>query len=133
MEAPDKTSEISSVTGRLISLVLELPEEQQKTLLAELELKRSNERRRHTRKSFITVVDFVSQGRVYREFVQNISGSGVYIQASGSFSVGQEVVLTFSFRDAQKHARITGRIARVADTGIGVEFNMSGSRDDLPD
>ncbi len=73
----NKTSEISSVTDRLISLVMELSEEQQETLLEELELKLSKERRRHTRKSFITVVDFASQGRAYREFVQNIGRSGV--------------------------------------------------------
>ena len=133
MEDLDKISKISSVTDRLISLVSELPEEQQKTLLAELELKLPKERRLHPRKSFITVVDFVSQGRAYREFIQNISGSGVYIQTSESFSVGKEVVLTFSFRDAQKHVKIAGRIARVADTGIGVEFNMRSFRDALSD
>ena len=124
MDDLNKTSEISSVTDRLISLVMELSEEQQETLLEELELKLSKERRRHTRKPFITAVDFASQDRAYREFVQDISGNGVYIQTSRPFSVGQDVVLTFPFPDSQKHVKITGRIARVADTGIGVQFNM---------
>jgi len=132
MEDFNKTSEISSVTDRLISLVMELSEEQQETLLKKLELKLSKERRRHTRKSFITVVDFACQGRACREFVQDISGSGAYIQTSRSFSVGQDVVLTFPFPDSQKHVKITGRIARVADTGIGVQFNMRSFRDELP-
>jgi len=127
-----KTSKISSVTDRLISLVMELSEEQQEILLEELELKLSKERRRHTRKPFITVVDFASQGRAYREFVQDISGSGVYIQTSESFSVGQDVVLTFAFPDSQKHVKITGRIVRVADRGIGVQFDMRSFRDKLP-
>ena len=132
MDDFNKTSEISSVTDRLISLVMELSEEQQETLLEELELKLSKERRRHTRKSFITVVDFASQGRAYRELVQDIGESGVYIQTSRSFSVGQDVVLTFPFPDSQKHVKITGRIARVADTGIGVQFNMRSFREELP-
>ncbi len=132
MDDLNKTSEISSVTDRLISLVMELSEEQQETLLEELELKLSKERRRHTRKFFITVVDFASQGRAYREFVQNIGRSGVYIQTSRSFSVRQDVVLTFPFPDSQRHVKITGRIARVADTGIGAQFNMRSFRDDLP-
>ena len=131
MDDFDKISEISSLTDRLISLIVKLSEEQQETLLEELELKLSKERRRHTRKTFMTVVDFASQGRAYREFLQDISGSGVYIQTSGSFSVGQDVVLTFPFPDSQKHVKITGRIARVADTGIGVQFNMGGFRDEL--
>ncbi len=132
MDDLNKTSETSSVTDRLISLVMELSEEQQETLLEELELKLSKERRRHTRKPFITVVDFASQGRAYREFVQDIGGSGVYIQTSRSFSVRQDVVLTFPFPDSQKHVKITGRIARVADTGIGVQFNMRSFREELP-
>jgi len=124
--------EISSVADRLISLVMELSEEQQETLLKELELKLSKERRRHTRKPFITVVDFASQGRAYREFIKDISGSGVYIQTSRPFSVGQDVVLTFPFPNSQKHVKITARIARVNDAGIGVQFDMKGSRDEFP-
>jgi Tfp pilus assembly protein PilZ len=130
MEDLDKISEISSVTDRLISLVLELPEEQQEALLAELELKLSKERRRHARKSFVTVVDFASQGRAYREFVNNISESGVYIQTSGSFSVEQDVTMTFSFPGYQKHVKISGRIARVEETGIGVEFDSKSIDDE---
>ena len=124
--------EISSVADRLISLVMELSEEQQETLLKELELKLSKERRRHTRKPFITVVDFASQGRAYREFIKDISGSGVYIKTSRPFSVGQDVVLTFPFPNSQKHVKITARIARVNDAGIGVQFDMKGSRDEFP-
>ena len=132
MDDLNKTWEISSATDQLISLVMELSEDQQEPLLEELKLKLSKERRHHTRKPFITVVDFASQGRAYREFVQDISGSGVYIQTSRPFSVGQDVVLTFPFPDSQKHVKITGRIARVADTGIGVQFNMRSFRDELP-
>ena len=132
MDDLNKIWEISSVTDRLISLAMELSEEQQKTLLEELESKLSKEGRRHTRKPFITVVDFASQGRAYREFIKDISGSGVYIQTSRPFFVGQDVVLTFPFPDSQKHVKITGRIVRVADTGIGVQFNMRSPRDELP-
>ena len=127
----NKTLEISSVTDRLISLVMELSEEQQGTLLDELESKLPKERRRHTRKSFITVVDFASQGRFYREFIKDISGSGLYIQTTRPFSVGQDVVLTFPFPDSQKHVKITARIARVTDEGIGLQFNTGSSRDEF--
>ncbi|HIJ42141.1 MAG TPA: hypothetical protein HPP90_13860 [Deltaproteobacteria bacterium] len=97
----------------------------------ELELKLPNEKRNHTRKSFITAVDFVCQGRAYSEFAKDISANGLYIQTSGSFSVGQEVALTFPFPDTQKHIKITGCIARVTDTGIGVQFDMGRFLDQL--
>jgi len=126
MDDLNKTSEISSVRDQLISLVMELSEEQQEILLEELESKLSREKRRHTRKPLISVVDFASQGRAYREFVLNISESGVCIQTSGSFSVGQDLVLTFLVPESQKHVKITGRIVMVTDTEIGVQFNTSG-------
>ena len=136
MNSGDKTLEKSSVTNRLISLVMELSEEQQETLIGELELKLSKERRGNTRKSFTTAVDFASQGRNYREFVQDISEGGVFIQTSGSFSEGHEVTLTFSavtfpLSDPQKQLKISGRIARVSDTGIGVEFSQESLTDQL--
>ena len=121
MEAPNKTIEIPSVADRLISLILDLSSEQQKHLL-ELELKLSKERRRHTRKSVTIDVDFASQERAYRGFIQNLSGGGVYIQISRSFYVGQDVDMIFSFPGSKENVKIVGRIARVDDTGIGVEF-----------
>ena len=119
MEELNQGREMPSVTDRLISLILELPEEQKEALLAELELKRTKEKRRHTRKSFVTVVDFASEDRSYREFIQDISEGGVYIQSSGPFSVGQEVLLTFPLPDLHKHIKIAGRIVRATDAGSG--------------
>ena len=132
----DNKLEISPVTDRLISLVMKLSEEQQESLIEELELNLSKEKRRHARKSFITVVDFASQGRAYREFVQDISEGGVFIQASGSFLEGQDVTLTFPavkfpLPDPQKHLKISGRITRTSDTGIGVAFGQEGLTDQI--
>jgi Tfp pilus assembly protein PilZ len=127
----NKTSENHSVKDRVISLVLEFSEDQQKTILTELELRLSKERRCHTRKPFMTVVDFASQGRAYREFIQNLSSGGIYIQTSCSFSAGQDVVLAFSFPGDQEYLKINGCISRVANTGIGVQFNMGSSNDKL--
>jgi len=120
-----KKTEVSSITERLIYLVLKLSEEKQKKLLKELELELPEERRRHGRKPFMTVVDFTSQGRVYREFVNDISEGGVYIQASGPFSVGHDVKMIFSFPGSQDKMKITGHIARVDNTGIGIAFKLS--------
>ena len=127
----DNKLEISPVTDRLISLVMKLSEEQQESLIEELELNLSKEKRRHARKSFITVVDFASQGRAYREFVQDISEGGVFIQAPGSFLEGQDVTLTFPLPDPPKHLKISGRITRISDTGIGVAFGQEGLTDQL--
>jgi Tfp pilus assembly protein PilZ len=120
----NKSAEIDSVSDRLVSLVLKLTEEQQATLLGELEMKLSNERRYHRRRSLVTVVDFATQGRAYREFTKDLGNGGVYIETANSFSVGQEMTLTFFFPVPQKHVRIIGRVARADHAGIGIKFNM---------
>ena len=131
MEDLNQGRENPSVTDRLIYLILEMPEEQQEALLAELESKLSKERRQHIRKSFVTVVDFASEDRAYREFIQDISEGGVFIQSSGSFSVGQEVLLTFPFPELHKFIKIAGRIVRATEEGIGVQFITEGPLDQL--
>jgi len=125
MDKPDKTLKTPSVTDRLISLVTQLPEKQQEDLLKQLERMLNKEKRRHPRKSLATLVDFVSEGHIYREFARDISESGLYIQTSIPFSVGQDVVMTFAFPDARGPLKIAGRIARVDDGGIGVQFNIN--------
>ncbi len=126
----NKLSQISSVTDRLLSLVLQLSEAEKKNLLSELKLKLSDKRRRQARKPFLTVVDFATQGRAYREFIRDLSTGGVYIQTSGAFAVGQEIAMTFSFPGGRKQVRIRGHVVRVDDTGIGVEFSMKSDSDD---
>ena len=121
MNDKNRTSKGPSVTDRLISLVLEMSEEQQKTLLKELEEQLPKEKRRHPRKPVSTFVDFVVEGRGYREFTRDISEAGVFIETSMPFSVGKKVVITFS--GSSKPLKATGRIARVEGRGIGVEFD----------
>ena len=118
-----------SITDRLISFISELSEEQQKTIIGEIARRLSKEKRRYPRKSVTTFVDFAFQGRSYREFVKDMSASGAFIQASGSFSKGNEVTLTFSIPKSQKQLKIKGRVTRVTDNGIGVEFRRKVVRD----
>lgn len=113
-----------TVTERLIALISEMSEGQQKILLDVLESKLKPERRNYGRKAYFTFVDLASQDHAYREFVKNISEGGVYIQTSRSFSVGEEVVVMFSSRDSKEHLKVTGHIVRVDGKGIGVEFEI---------
>jgi hypothetical protein len=112
-----------SVAERLTSLIMEMSEEQQETLLKELEERLPKEKRQHLRKPFPTFVDFVAEGRSYREFTRDISDGGVFIETSTPFSVGKQVVMTFAFPDSSNHLKVGGRIARVEDAGVGIQFN----------
>jgi hypothetical protein len=122
MNDSNKTLKTPSVADRLISLIMKMPEKQQKALLKELEQRLSKEKRQHPRKPLPTFVDFVSEGRSHREFTRDISEGGLFIETSTPFSVGKEVVITFP--GSSKPLKVAGRIARVEDRGIGVQFNI---------
>ncbi len=123
------TPHVPSVTARLMSSIMEMSEEQQEALLAKLESNQSMERRRHPRKSFSTFVDYVYQGRTYKDFIQNISESGMFIYPPTPFSREQDITMTFSCPTSQKHIWTTGRILRFDNKGIGVEFDKSSNHE----
>lgn len=78
--------------------------------------------RKHDRKDFFMIVDYSVSDRYYRDFIQDISESGVFIKTSQTFSVGQKIQLTFMSPDYQKPFKIKGEIVRVHTDGVGARF-----------
>ena len=85
----------------------------------------SKGKRKHYRKPFFMVVDYTTQGHAYRGFIQNISPGGVFIETPMSFSVGQELSMTFALPTCQKHIKISGEVVRTSPQGIGVKFKIA--------
>jgi Tfp pilus assembly protein PilZ len=115
----------SSITARLIELIKNMPEDKQRALLKDLEEKPFEGRRKHARKPFLMAVDYSTQDHVYKDFIQDISTGGVFIQTHMPFSVGQEVSLTFPLLNYQKHIKIVGEVVRSSPQGVGVKFKMA--------
>jgi len=115
----------SMITARLIELIKKMPEDEQKTLLKELKEKPFEGRRKHKRKSFIMAVDYSTQDHIYKDFIQDISAGGVFIQTNMPFTVGQVVSLTFPLPNYQKHIKVIGEVVRTSQLGIGVKFKMT--------
>ena len=115
----------SRITARLIELIKNMPEDEQRTLLKDLEEKPFEGRRKHVRKPFLMAVDYSTQDHVYKDFIQDVSTGGVFIQTHMPFTVGQEVSLTFPLPNYQKHIKIVGEIVRSTAQGVGVKFKMA--------
>jgi len=115
----------SRITARLIELIKNMPEDEQRTLLKDLEEKPFEGRRKHVRKPFLMAVDYSTQDHVYKDFIQDISTGGVFIQTHMPFTVGQEVSLTFPLPNYQKHIKVTGEVVRSTTQGVGVKFKMA--------
>ncbi|MDY7032394.1 MAG: PilZ domain-containing protein [Thermodesulfobacteriota bacterium] len=125
---PESTnkSEDTNITTRLIKFIETLSTAQKKSLFNQLEeqqrIRRKN-LRKHPRKITSVVSDYAVDDRVFKDFIQNISAGGVFIQTSSSFSVGQSITLTFSFPGYEEPIKVAGKIARKSSEGIGVKFS----------
>jgi uncharacterized protein (TIGR02266 family) len=115
----------SRITARLIELIKNMSEDEQRTLLKELEERPFEGRRKHVRKPFLMAVDYSTQDHVYKDFIQDISSGGVFIQTHMPFTVGQEVSLTFPLPSFQKHVKVIGEVVRSTTQGVGVKFKMA--------
>jgi len=70
-------------------------------------------------------VDYSTQDHVYKDFIQDISTGGVFIQTHMPFTVGQEVSLTFPLPNYKKHIKVVGEVVRSTSQGVGVKFKMT--------
>ena len=89
-----------------------------------MEERQNKKQRKYSRKGFLTLIDYNVGDRSYKDFIQDISGSGVFIKTSQTFSVGQTISMTFMSPDNQKPFRINGEIIRIHEDGVGVKFKI---------
>jgi Tfp pilus assembly protein PilZ len=80
--------------------------------------------RKNDRKEFSMIVDYSVNDRYYRDFIQDISESGLFIKTPQTFSAGQKIKMTFMSPDYQKPFKIKGEIVRVHEDGAGVKFML---------
>ena len=121
----------NEVRAFIFEIIDSMSEKEMRQLLKDLEARQSEERRHYDRKDFLTIIDYNVGDRYYRDFIQDISASGVFIKTSQKFSVGQPILMTFMSPDNQKPFKINGEIVRVLEDGIGVAFNIESQVQEL--
>ncbi len=88
--------------------------------------------REHDRRSCLIAVDYSTQERFFRDFIQDISAGGVFIETRELFTIGQEIYLTFSIPNSEIPFRITGKVTRATQEGIAVKFkNVSKYQEEI--
>jgi len=120
----------SSTTARLFEMIKRMPEDEQLALLKELGERLSKGRRKHEREPFFMVADYSAEDHVYRDYIQNVSAGGVFIETHMPFTSGQEVSLAFPLPNYEKYIKIIGEVARVTPQGIGVVFKLVNQEQD---
>lgn len=83
----------------------------------------SMDKRKQARKSIQAFVDFVKEGKLFKETSRDISQSGIFLNsaASSRYNVGDFLTLAFQTANSkpQKH---DGTVVRKTDDGIGINF-----------
>ncbi|MGD8770386.1 MAG: PilZ domain-containing protein [Desulfobacterales bacterium] len=124
MKNKDNELGINEVRTFIFEKINGMSDEELRQLLKELEERENKERRQYDRKDFLRIIDYNVEHRYYRDFIQNISESGLLIEPPQTFSVGQKILMTFMSPDYQKPFKINGEIVRVSDDGTAVRFKL---------
>jgi Tfp pilus assembly protein PilZ len=119
----------TDVTFRLFELITDMTFEEQVAMLEELEKKKTRRTRRHKRRETNLTVYYATHDRAYRDIIQNISPTGVFIETREPFAVGQEILLSFTPSRNADAIKVRGKVVRVSDAGIGVKFVRPASKD----
>ncbi len=120
---PSKKPNISVVTARLFEIILDMPFQDRRLLLKELEERHSQGRRKFARKPYFMPVDFATPDRAFSGYIQNISSGGVLIETREPFSVGEQLTLSFMRPKSRDHVKVGGEVVRTLPDGCGVKFN----------
>ncbi len=119
----------TDVTFRLFELITDLTFEEQVAILEDLEKKKARHTRRHMRRETSLTVYYATHDRAYRDTIQNISPTGVFIETREPFNVGQEILLNFTPARNADPIKVRGKVVRITDEGIGVKFVRPVAKD----
>jgi hypothetical protein len=121
----ENQSKQSNLAARLFDLIKSLSEDEQRRLLREPEERLNRGNREYERNPFFIVIDYSTADRVYKDYIQNISPEGAFIEPRMPFGDGQELSLGFPLPDYQKYIKISGEIVRTSSYGIRVRFKTA--------
>ncbi|MCP3875583.1 MAG: PilZ domain-containing protein [Desulfobacteraceae bacterium] len=82
-----------------------------------------DDRRRHPRKKFDSLIDFVKGGNLIKEKAKDLSYSGIFLKSSRLEKYNINDSLTLAFQDTSgQPKKYKGHIVRKDREGIGVHF-----------
>lgn len=124
MEISNQLTKKPGVTTQLIERIKNMPLDQQIQLLKDLDKGSKEELRQSYRKYFFMIIDYNVEGQYFRDFIQDISEGGVFIESYQTFSVGQSILMSFMLPELLKPFKIGGEIVHVHPSGFGVKFKI---------
>lgn len=107
----------------IINLIRNIPVERLPELYDLFQGFLQGQKRGYARKSLSGEVDLVIQDRVYKQQMENISASGVFIRMKGKFEPGTQARFVLELPGTETPLKLSGHITRVEDDGIAIQFD----------
>lgn len=135
-----------NIKKQLFKAVVDLSDVQQLNLLNQLEKMPFGEppartvslddeessMRGHRRKRCLISVTYSTKEQSFKDYILDISTVGVFIETDRSFSVGQDMVMTFKLPNYQQPMKLDATVAWIGNKGIGVKFkNLSPYQEEI--
>lgn len=113
------------ITDQLVQLINTMSEDQQLILLTYLNSKewQTRGKRKYFRKDLIPT-GYPDKNITESFAIRNISIGGVFVETDQTLQIGQEISLDFKFSKLTDPVRITGKVVRCEEDGVGVQFEF---------
>lgn len=103
-------------------LAQQLPDEKKRQLL-DLLSSWAPDVRQAPRESYTELLNFKSKSGNHYGHAKDISSTGVFIETPAEFEIGESVKLVLTFISAPNPVKLTGIVVRIAENGIGLNFD----------
>jgi Tfp pilus assembly protein PilZ len=119
-----------TITHQLFEMIVEMSEDEKRTLLKLLKggALKARCRRQRFRKSIRVPVRFATKAGHSGGVMQSISLGGAFILTRSTFSIGDSLAIALSQPDLEKTIWIACDVVRVTPEGIGVRFRSMNER-----
>lgn len=107
----------------VINMIRNIPAERLPELHDLIQRFLQGQKRDYARKPISGEVDLIIQDRVYKQQMENISASGVFVKIKGKFEPGTKVRFVLDLPETKNTLKLTGHITRVAEEGIAIQFD----------
>lgn len=80
------------------------------------------EQRKRLRRLYLKSVTIHANDHTCSGMIQNISGDGVYIEANGSFSIGQKITISYLVSNSTDGIEIPGEVVWTDQNGFAMKY-----------
>ncbi len=115
-------TENETITHHLQMEIDRLPLDEKRVLLKELRDKAFEDNRANTRIPYEVKVHYTIQKDFGHDYIHDISHSGLFLETFEEYPIGEECLLSIPLSNQEQNVKVRGRVARVADNGVGIEF-----------